>query len=277
MDVSRHADRVAIVTGAASGIGAATAARLLGEGASVLFADLDEAGLGARIEALGSVPGDRVEACVADVSSESDVARMITAAVERFGKLDVLVNNAGVGRMGHVTEVEPEQWRRVMAINVDSVYLASRAALPYLVATGGSIVNTGSISGLFGDYNLATYATSKGAVVNLTRNMAIDHAGEGVRVNCVCPGPIRTEITRKMMDEPEMATAYAETIPIGRPGEPEEVAAAISFLASAEASFVTGHELVIDGGVTAATGQPNFRALVWPKVEAARRRRERGT
>lgn len=260
----RFVDRVVIITGAASGIGAATAHRLGSEGATLVLADIDRTALSAsatRLEHL-AVPIVRVPT---DVSDEKQVKSLVAAAVERFGRLNVLVNNAGIGQFGHVTEITSEQWRRVMAVDLDSVFFGAKYAIPHLVATRGCIVNTCSISGLFGDPGLVAYNTAKGAVANLTRNLAVDHAGDGVRVNSVCPGGVATPMLQRILDR--HGAEYERLVPLGRPGEPEEIAAAIAFLASDDASYVTGHNLVVDGGVTAATGQPNFdRMLRGPSI-----------
>jgi meso-butanediol dehydrogenase/(S,S)-butanediol dehydrogenase/diacetyl reductase len=254
----RFAGRVAVITAAAAGIGAATARRLAAEGASLVLSDIDEEGLATLAEDLGR---DRVTVMRVDAGEPAQLEEQIEAAVARHGRLDILVNNAGIGFLafGHVDEVPPENYRKVMAINLDSVFFASRAALPHLRATRGCIVNTCSISGLFGDYGLAVYNTTKGAVANLTRNMAIDHGPEGVRVNAVCPGPVDTKSGHRTMVA--LAEHYAQLIPMGRVGRPDEIASVIAFLASDDASFVTGACLVVDGGVTAATGQPNFYRL----------------
>lgn len=251
----RFEDRVVLVTGAARGIGAATARRFAGEGARVFCADLDESAGAALVAELG----DRGAFHRVDVAERASVEAMTEACAARFGRIDVVVNNAGIGAYGKAPDLDPDAWRRVIAIDLDSVYYGCRAAIPHLRrAGGGAIVNTASISGLFGDYGLLAYNAAKGGVVNLTRALAIDHAHEGIRVNAVCPGPIDTPLTAGLVAHPVVAAEYAKNIPMGRVGRPEEIAAAIAFLASADASYVTGAMLVIDGGVTAATGQVHF-------------------
>jgi meso-butanediol dehydrogenase/(S,S)-butanediol dehydrogenase/diacetyl reductase len=260
VDVDRFRGRVAVVTGAASGIGAATAGRLGAEGAQLVLGDLDEEGLDKVVATLGRADGTDAVGAVTDVSQEAQVAALIQLAIDRFGHLDVLINNAGISQFGHVTEITAEQWHRVMAVDVDSVFYGAKHAIPHLIATGGCIVNTCSISGLYGDPGLVAYNTAKGAVANLTRNLAIDHAGDGIRVNSVCPGGVNTPMLRRVLDR--YGDEYERLIPLGRAAEPVEIAAAIAFLASTDASYITGHNLVVDGGVTAATGQPNFDKLL---------------
>lgn len=269
MDETRHAGKVAIVTGGGHGIGAATVRRFLAEGATVLVADIHPKGLARLTEEFGE---ERLATRITDVSDEHQVTAMVEDAVARFGRLDILVNNAGAITMGTVEEVQPADWRRIMAVDLDSVYYGSRAAIPHLVRTRGNIVNTASISGLAGNYGLVAYCTAKGAVVNLTRNMAIDHARQGIRINAVCPGPVNSH-PGGMMDHPNMKPVYQRNIPMGRVGEPEEIAGVISFLASDDASFITGANLVADGGLTAHTGEPNFQELYAEEYHALQKKR----
>ena len=251
--------RVVIITGAGSGIGAATARRMGREGARLMLADVAGEPLS---EVAGELTGAGVETAtrIVDVADRAQVDRLVESTIDRFGRLDVLVNNAGISLFASITEITDEQWHRVMDVDLNAAFYASRAAYPHLVAAQGCIVNTCSISGLFGDYGLLAYNTAKGALANFTRNLAIDAGADGVRVNAVCPGgvatPMLTGILRRHGGE------YERLIPLRRPAQPEEIAAAIAFLASDDASYITGHNLVVDGGVTAATGQPNFERML---------------
>ena len=253
----RFVDRVCVVTGAASGIGRATALRFAAEGAKVVAADIDLAG--ARETARLARPR-RAVALRVDVRSERSVDAFAARVERRFGEVDVLVNNAGIEILGDVLETAPATWDEVMAVNLRGTYLVSRALLPLLLRRAASsgraaIVHNASLMGLVSSRRLAAYCASKAAVVSLTRSMALDHAETGLRVNCVCPGIIHTPmLERRFALEPDRPEAYRRTSrrpPVHYVGRPEDVAAAIAYLASDEARFVTGSALTIDGGVGA--------------------------
>jgi meso-butanediol dehydrogenase/(S,S)-butanediol dehydrogenase/diacetyl reductase len=249
----RFAGKVVIVTGAGSGIGAATARRFSQEGAMVAIADLSDEKLAAT---RADLPSDRTLVQPADVSLFDEVQSLVDATVERFGRLDVIVNNAGIAVQGKVTEASLEDWHRILATNVSGVFHGARAAMPHLIASKGCIVNTSSVSGLGGDWDMSFYNTSKGAVSNLTRALALDHGKDGVRVNAVAPSLTFTGMTEDIKSDPELLAKFAERIPLGRGAEPEEIASVIAFLASEDAGFVTGVVLPVDGGVSASNGQP---------------------
>ena len=259
--MGRFDGRVALVTGGASGIGAATVRRLRKEGARVAIGDLaGSAGAALAEELAGRDCGAVFEAV--DVAEQDQVERLVAATVERLGRLDVLVNNAGIGSFGDTPDVDPAQWHRVIAVDLHSVFYGCRAAIPHLrSAGGGAIVNTASISGLCGDYGFSAYNAAKGAVVNYTRTLALDHGRDGIRVNAVCPGPIDTPLASVLMQNETILAEYQRLVPLGRVGRADEVAAAIAFLASDDASYVSGACLEVDGALTAHTGQPNLSAI----------------
>jgi len=257
--MSRFTGKSAIVTGGASGIGAATARRLHSEGASVLIADLNE-DLG---RALADELGPRALFQHVDVAVWDEVDAMVECAVSAFGGLDILVNNAGIGSFATVVDISLEDWRRVLAIDLDGVFFGCRAAIPRLRARGGgAIINIASISGLAGDYHFAAYNTAKAGVINLTKAAAIDHAREGIRINAICPGPVATPIIAAIDAFQGVREDWSDRVPIGRFAQPEEIANVVAFLASADASYMTGAIINVDGGLTAHTGQPNLARII---------------
>ncbi len=250
--------KTAVITGGSSGIGEATVRRFVEEGASVMIADLQ----GEAAELLATELGNKTDACQLDVTSLEAVENLMSSTVERFGSLDIVFNNAGIGCVGKVDEVSIEEWHRVIDVDLNAVFYGCRAAIPIMrEAGGGTIVNTASISGLFGDWGVPAYNAAKGAVMNLTRSMAADHAREGIRVNAVCPGGIETAMTDSLVNSKRAQEQYQRLVPMGRMGYAHEIASAVTFLASDDASYVNGHGLVVDGGCTVTTGQPNFTAL----------------
>ncbi len=252
----RFAGRTVIVTGGASGIGAATAQLFALEGANVCIADIDDE-KGAAVR--DTLPPDSAMYLNANVGSAEGFAKLVEAVTQRFGSVDILVNNVATGIMGKVADVSPEDWLRVMNITLHSVFWGSRSVIPGMIARGGgAIVNVASISGVAGDYGTACYNTAKAGVINLTRNMGIDYAKDHIRVNAVCPGLIDTPATAILNQMPQVLEAFTKSIPMGRLGQAVEIARAIAFLASDDASYITGTMLIVDGGTTAWTGQPNM-------------------
>ena len=242
----------AIITGAASGIGRAAARLFAREGASVLVVDLNESGGRAVQREISSADG-RAEFELADVTRPADCERIVERAVQLFGGIDILFNNAGIIRRASVLDLSEEDWDRVMNVNVKSIFLMSRCVITVMARRGGgSIINTASGWGLTGGPKAAAYCASKGAVVLLTKAMAVDHGGQNIRVNCICPGDTDTAMLREEARQLGAVTdsflADAARRPLGRLGKPEEIAQAALYLASDASSFVTGTALVVDGG-----------------------------
>lgn len=253
--MQRFSGKTVIVTGAGPGIGEATARRFSGEGANVVLAGDTLAKL-ERVAA--DLPPERTLVQRTDVADYVQVQALVAAAVERFGALDVLFNNAGIAVDGTVTEAPFEGWEKTMATNVGGVFHGCRAAMPHLVQSKGCIVNTGSVSGLGGDWAMGFYNASKGAIVNFTKALALDHGKQGVRVNAVCPSLTFTPMTQDIKKNPALLAKFYERIPMGRGADPAEVAAVVAFLASDDASFVNGVALPVDGGLMASNGQPDM-------------------
>lgn len=249
----------ALVTGAARGIGLATTRRFLAAGWRVATIDRDEDALAAAAADLADKYRDGALPFVCDVSDPDAVATMMEAVIGWAGRLDALVNNAGVADFGPIEQTSFARWRTVMATNLDGVFLCSQAAIPHLKDTGGAIVNIASISGLRASTLRTAYGTSKAAVIHLTQQQAAELGEFGIRANCVAPGPVRTKLAMAVHTQ-DIIDAYHEAIPLNRYGSEDEIAAAILFLASPEASYVTGQCLAADGGFeSTGVGLPALR------------------
>ncbi len=251
--MERFTDKVVVITGAGNGIGAAAAKRFSSEGAIVVLADYVKDDVD---KVASSLPAERTTAMVVDVSDPKAVEKMIADTVAQYGKLDVMINNAGVHVIGSILETSLEDWRRISGINIDGVIFGAKFALPHLIKSRGCMINTSSVSGLGGDWGAAFYCASKGAVSNLTRAMALDHGLSGVRINAVCPSLVKTNMTKGF--DQAVQEKFDERIPLGRAAQPDEVASVMAFLASDDASFINGACIPIDGGVTASDGQPKI-------------------
>jgi NAD(P)-dependent dehydrogenase (short-subunit alcohol dehydrogenase family) len=251
----RLAGKNALITGGGSGIGRAMALAFVAEGARVFVADMRGDDAEETVLQVQQVGGDAA-AFQADVSLSAEVQAMIGACLDRFTRIDVLCNNAGIGSTQSVVDTPEDLWEAVFAVNVRGMFLCCKYALPHMIeAGGGVIVNTASVAGLVGLKNRAAYCASKGAVVSLTRAMAVDHVQQKIRCNCICPGTVDSPWVGRLLDAaPDPAAERAALVarqPMGRLGTPEEVARAAVYLASDDADFVTGSALVIDGGLTA--------------------------
>ncbi len=251
----RLKDKVALITGGGTGIGRATAIVFAREGASVAVTGRRKEPLEEAVSAIESSGGKAIKV-EGDVSAARDAKEMVNQTVKAFGRIDILINNAGVNyKPGGAVETDEDGWDVVMGINAKSDYLVSRQAVPELEKTGGNIINIASIFGLIGFPKALAYCASKGAVVNLSRSMALELAERGIRVNCICPGVVDTPMAREWMERHgDYETVLKQVLadyPIKRIGQPEDIAYACLYLASDEASWVTGAVLPVDGGVTA--------------------------
>jgi NAD(P)-dependent dehydrogenase (short-subunit alcohol dehydrogenase family) len=249
--------KVAVITGAATGIGRASALLFSRAGARVMLADVREPEL-ARTVADVRAAGGEVASLVADLARPDDCAAVVASAVRVFGRLDVVLNNAGVGTMvvgGTVETIGLEHWDLAHDVNVRAIYLVSRAAVPHMRRAGGAIVNIASVSAFRGSVERPShaYAASKGAVLALTRAMAASYGRDRIRVNAICPGTIRTRLTADIVERVQQASKEGRGIPLGRVGEPEDIARCALFLASDDAGFISGTQIVVDGGAMAAS------------------------
>jgi NAD(P)-dependent dehydrogenase (short-subunit alcohol dehydrogenase family) len=257
--MARLDGKVAVITGAGSGIGRVAASLFAAKGAKVVVADVVAGDAASAVDEIVGAGGTATAVAV-DVSKETEVAAMVAAAVDTFGGLHVLFNNAGIfpDDDGGVLDTSPETWQRVMEVNLKGVWLGCRAAVPAMLESGGgSIVNVASFVALMGAATAQiAYTASKGGVLAMTRELAVEYARKGIRANSICPGPIETPLLAELLSDPARRQRRLVHIPIGRFGRPEEIAKAALFLASDDASFVTGSALVVDGGITAAYVTP---------------------
>jgi NAD(P)-dependent dehydrogenase (short-subunit alcohol dehydrogenase family) len=257
--MSRLADKVALITGGGNGMGRAASLLFAGEGARVVVADALDEGGHATVEAIADA-GGAAAFVHADVTDENQVAEMVRFAVATFGRLDVLYNNAGImpGDDGGALDTGVPTWDRVMAVNLRGVWLGCKHGIPAMLESGGgSIVNVASFVAIMGAATpQIAYTASKGGVLAMTREIAVEWARRGIRCNALCPGPVDTPLLAELMSDPEWARRRLVHIPMGRPAQAEELARAAMFLASDDSSYMTGSALVVDGGITAAYVTP---------------------
>jgi len=245
------ADKVALVTGAGSGIGQATCLEFAQAGANLVFVDWNPDGLSETADLLGET-GCEYLALLGDVSQRDDVKRVVSQAISRFGRIDILVNNAAIIAPGGVLDVSEQDADAMMDVNYKGVFLFCREVLPHMIAQGGGrIVNVSSMAAARGLRQRAVYCASKAAVSMLTRAMALDHVDDGVNINAVCPGSVETGLTKATFADPALRAEKVRSIPCGRFAQPEEISRVICFLASEAASYITGTEVFVDGGLTA--------------------------
>lgn len=251
--MSRFTQKVVVVTGAGSGIGEASAKRFAEEGASVVLVGRTAQKLEETLA--GMTAGDHLVADC-DVSDAEQVKQLSEKVLEKYGRVDVLVNNAGVIVQGRVHEVGLDAWKTLMKTDLDGVFYGVHYFMPALLKSKGNVVNISSVSGLGGDWGMSIYNAAKGAITNFTRALAMDYGADGVRVNAICPGFTFTDLTEEAKNDPALLERFYDRIPLRRAGEADDIARAILFVASEEASYITGVNLPVDGGLTASNGQP---------------------
>lgn len=251
--MQRFSKKVVVITGAGSGIGEFTAKRFAAEGASVVLVGRTEEKLQ---KTLGALEGGDHLVRPTDMSKAEEVEQLAADVLAKYGRVDVVVNDAGVAAQGKVHEGTYEDWEKAIKIDLYGVFHSCRYFMPALIKSQGNIVNVSSVSGIGGDWGMSFYNAAKGGVTNFTRSLAMDHGADNVRVNAVCPGLIITPMAEDIKENEPLLEEFRKRTPLGRPGEPEEVAAVIAFLASDDARYITGVNLPVDGGITASNGQP---------------------
>ncbi len=248
-------DKVVLITGGGSGIGQAIARAFLDHGATVAVVGRRSDKLE---ETLSGYPADRTLAVSADVADPEDARRVVGAVVDRFGQLDIFVNNAAQFLAQPFAEMSAEDWTSIRSTNVDAFVTLAQKALPELEKTGGNVVVVGSVSGLRGDWGQSAYNATKALIMNLVQSLALDYGPKGVRLNSVAPAFTVTPITASVAEDDQLLSQFTNRVALGRPGTPEDIAPAVLFLASADAGYITGATLAVDGGTTASTGQPHL-------------------
>ena len=254
--------QVALITGGTSGIGAATARQLVASGAKVVVVGIDEE-LGKALAAEQNANGNNLMFLPVDVTSVSALEDACNKAVAEFGQLNIMMNNAGRGSLGETPDIPVDEWQAMIELNLNAVFYGCRAAIPHIKrAGGGCIINTASLSGTRADHGFSAYNAAKAGVINYTRTLALDHGKDNIRANAICPGLITTPLTEMIQDIDPLADAWNKAIPLGRAGSAEEVANLACFLASPLASYITGAEMIVDGGLGVSNGQPNIAQIL---------------
>lgn len=251
--MTRFQQKVVVITGAGSGIGAGAAQRFAQEGASVVLVGRTPE----KLEKIAAqLPQGKHLVVPCDVSKADEVENLAQRVVEEYGRVDVLVNNAGIIVQGRIHEIKLSDWETLMATDLNGVFYCTHYLMPELLKSKGNVVNVSSVSGLGGDWGMSVYNAAKGAITNFTRALAMDYGADGVRVNAICPGFTFTDLTEEMKENEPLLKKFYERIPLKRAGEPEDIADAIAFIASDDARYITGVNLPVDGGLTASNGQP---------------------